>query len=112
MLGLTQEFHDFYLYQMRTSLATWRSPDGLWPGLWGRLQGATTMRDRTLFPAFVGVAIVFGQIGSATAQPYPARPITIVAPFPPGGPTDSIARVMAEAMSKSLNQPVIVENIT
>src|SRR5690349_9223144 len=71
------------------------------------------MRARILFLVFVGVvAIVFGHTGSTTAQPYPARPITLVAPFSPGGPTDSIARVMAQAMSKSLDQPIIVENIT
>jgi tripartite-type tricarboxylate transporter receptor subunit TctC len=70
-----------------------------------------TMRDRISFLAFVGIAIVFGQIGSATAEPYPSRPITIVAPFPAGGPNDSVARVMADAMPKSLNQPIIVENI-
>jgi tripartite-type tricarboxylate transporter receptor subunit TctC len=70
-----------------------------------------TMRDRILLLAFVSVAIVFGRIGSITAEPYPARPITIVAPFPAGGPNDSVARVMAEAMRKSLGQPVIIENI-
>jgi tripartite-type tricarboxylate transporter receptor subunit TctC len=48
----------------------------------------------------------------ARAQSYPARPITIVVPFPAGGPTDTIARIMAEAMRASLGQTVLVENIT
>ena len=69
------------------------------------------MGDRILFLTFLGVAILCGQIGSTTAEPYPARPITIVSPFPAGGPNDAVARVMAEAMRNSLNQPVIVENI-
>jgi tripartite-type tricarboxylate transporter receptor subunit TctC len=69
------------------------------------------MRNRILLLALLGVAIVFGHIGSTTAEPYPVRPITIIVPFPAGGPNDSVARVMAEAMRKSLDQPVIIENI-
>ena len=38
----------------------------------------------------------------ARAQPYPARPITMVVPFPAGGPTDTIARVVAERMRAHL----------
>ena len=48
----------------------------------------------------------------ARAQPYPARPITMVVPFPAGGPTDTIARVVAERMRVSLGQPLIIENVT
>jgi tripartite-type tricarboxylate transporter receptor subunit TctC len=48
----------------------------------------------------------------ATAQTYPARPITIVVPFSPGGATDVIARNLAERMKVSLGQPVIIENVT
>ena len=48
----------------------------------------------------------------ARAQPYPARPITMVVPFPAGGPTDTIARVVAERMGVSLGQPLIIENVT
>src|SRR5438105_1392521 len=47
---------------------------------------------------------------SATAQVYPARPITMVVPLAPGGSTDVIGRIMAEAMRAWLGQPVIVEN--
>jgi tripartite-type tricarboxylate transporter receptor subunit TctC len=45
------------------------------------------------------------------AQTYPSRPITIVVPFAPGGPTDTIGRIMAERMRGSLGQPVIIENV-
>jgi tripartite-type tricarboxylate transporter receptor subunit TctC len=46
------------------------------------------------------------------AQAYPTRPITIVVPYPAGGPTDTLARILAEHMRISLGQPVIIENIT
>ncbi|MET3918563.1 tripartite-type tricarboxylate transporter receptor subunit TctC [Variovorax sp. OAS795] len=44
------------------------------------------------------------------AQNFPARPVTLVVPFPPGGGTDTGARVIAEQLSRRWNQPVIVEN--
>jgi tripartite-type tricarboxylate transporter receptor subunit TctC len=47
----------------------------------------------------------------ARAQVYPSRPITMVVPFPPGGPLDTVARITAEAMRGSLGQPVIIENV-
>jgi len=46
----------------------------------------------------------------AAAQSYPTRPVTIVVPFVPGGPTDIVARSLAQAMEKSLGGTVIVEN--
>ena len=48
----------------------------------------------------------------AFAQSYPTRPVTIVVPFSAGGPTDTIARIMAERMTKTLGQTVVVEDIT
>jgi len=47
----------------------------------------------------------------ARAQAYPSRSITMVVPFPPGGPTDTIGRPIAERMRELLGQPVIVENV-
>ena len=49
--------------------------------------------------------------GNALAQTYPNRPVTLVVPYPPGGPTDVVARILAERMRVSLGQPVIVENV-
>ena len=48
----------------------------------------------------------------AGAQTYPSRPITMIVPFAAGGPTDVFARIMAEAMKRSLGQPVIIENVS
>jgi tripartite-type tricarboxylate transporter receptor subunit TctC len=56
------------------------------------------------------VCAALASIGAAAAQVYPARPITIVVPFPPGGATDTLTRILAEHMRTSLGQPVVVEN--
>ena len=48
---------------------------------------------------------------TANAQSYPERTITVVVPFAAGGPTDTVTRLVAEAMSKDLGQQVIVENV-
>jgi len=46
------------------------------------------------------------------AQTYPTRPISIVVPFPAGGPVDVVGRLLAERMRESLGQPVLIENVT
>lgn len=45
------------------------------------------------------------------AQTYPSRTITVVVPFPAGGPTDAVARIVANRMHQTLGQPVIIENV-
>jgi tripartite-type tricarboxylate transporter receptor subunit TctC len=50
--------------------------------------------------------------GPASAQAYPTKPITLIVPFAAGGPTDLMARIMGERMSKELGQQIIIDNIT
>src|SRR5947207_4847166 len=61
----------------------------------------------------IAAALVAGLAPLATshAQNYPARPITIIVPLPPGGAVDALARIMAEHMRVTLGQPIVVEHI-
>ena len=68
------------------------------------------MKTRTLL-SLIAIAVV-AACGAASAQVYPSRPITMVVPLAPGGPLDTIARILAEPMRTFLGQPVIVENVT
>jgi tripartite-type tricarboxylate transporter receptor subunit TctC len=58
------------------------------------------------------LAIVLGNISVAPAQTYPSHPITIIAPIPAGGSTDTLARILSERIRRSLGQPLVVENVT
>jgi tripartite-type tricarboxylate transporter receptor subunit TctC len=64
------------------------------------------MRRRSALAAFV---LSFAGLAAAQA-PYPTKPITMIVPFPPGGLADIVARPVAEAMSRDLGQPVVIEN--
>ncbi|HYF18462.1 MAG TPA: tripartite tricarboxylate transporter substrate binding protein, partial [Ramlibacter sp.] len=56
-------------------------------------------------------ATLLAAAGLASAQaPFPSKPITLVVPFPAGGLADIVARPVAEAMSRDLGQPVVIEN--
>src|SRR5262245_56960958 len=70
--------------------------------------GGSQMKQLTIAVAF---AAMLAAASSALAQTYPARQITMIVPFPPGGSTDVPARIIAERMRPLLGQPVIVENV-
>jgi tripartite-type tricarboxylate transporter receptor subunit TctC len=59
--------------------------------------------------AFLAALAVLGA-GVARSQDYPHRPITLIVPFPPGGSTSIVARIVADRLSEGLGQPIIVEN--
>src|SRR5262249_8367395 len=66
----------------------------------------------TVWPLAVAfLAAGISVTGPASAQTYPSRPITLVVPYPPGGATDAIARIIQDSMSQSLGQQIVVENI-
>jgi tripartite-type tricarboxylate transporter receptor subunit TctC len=60
---------------------------------------------------FACVGFALATLASAHAQPFPSRPITLIVPFPPGGSTDTAARIMAERMRPLLGQPIVIENV-
>ncbi len=62
----------------------------------------------------VALALALGQVatGTASAQVYPSRPITLVVPYPAGGPSDTLARILGESMRGLLGQPVVIENVS
>jgi tripartite-type tricarboxylate transporter receptor subunit TctC len=62
--------------------------------------------------AFSIVVALVAWTGIAGAQPYPSRPISIIVPFTPGGPVDTVARVVTDHMRGSLGQPFVVENVS
>ena len=57
------------------------------------------------------VAALAINASSAVAQDYPTRTITAIVPFPPGGPTDTITRIVSEHMARTLGQTIVVENV-
>ena len=63
---------------------------------------------RKAIAVLIGATLTLAQ--SALAQSYPTKPVTMIVPYAAGGPTDTVARVMAQAMIKPLGQTVIVEN--
>jgi tripartite-type tricarboxylate transporter receptor subunit TctC len=66
---------------------------------------------RTIRHLSVALVLIAAGIAIAKAETYPSRPITIVVPYPAGGPTDTLARILTDRMSGSLGQPLIIENV-
>ena len=69
------------------------------------------MESRNLLRASLAIAVALGCTRDATAQAYPARPITMIVPNPAGGPMDTVARIIAERVRAALGQSIIIENV-
>ncbi len=65
------------------------------------------MKIRSLF---IAMAVLAGPCVGAHAQSWPTKPVRLVVPFPPGGSTDAVGRLVAEGLGKHLGQSVVVEN--
>ena len=70
----------------------------------------TLMRPLLLGLA-LGTTLAAMVCSAAWAQTYPNKPITLVVPYPPGGATDAISRIIQDSMSQSLGQQIVIENI-
>src|SRR5882762_9826576 len=68
-------------------------------------------RGELMLRLLTSIALTVAALATAHAQPYPSRPITLIVPFPPGGSTDTTARIMAERMRPILGQPIVIENV-
>jgi tripartite-type tricarboxylate transporter receptor subunit TctC len=64
---------------------------------------------RAIATSILAMSILAG--GSASAEDYPNRSITMLVPYPPGGATDTIARILQDSMERSLGQSIVIENV-
>ena len=69
------------------------------------------MQTRKMLLTVLALAAISGYSEFAGAEVYPSRPIVMIVPFPAGGPTDTVGRIVAERMAAALGQPVIIENV-
>lgn len=61
--------------------------------------------------SLAGLLVITAATPAAAQVDYPSRPIVLIVPFPAGGPSDVVARIMAEHMSRTLGKPILVENV-
>jgi len=66
--------------------------------------------DRVVALAVLAVALFSSGAASAQEGPYPSKPVTLIVPFPPGGVADIVGRPFADALSRELKAPVVIEN--
>lgn len=65
----------------------------------------------SLLTAAMAASLTIGELSPVHAQSYPTRNITMIVPFPAGGPSDIVARIAAEGMSRHIGQNIIIENV-
>ncbi len=69
------------------------------------------MKLKSLLLSLAAACVSAASLSGHAADPYPNKPITMIVPFAAGGPTDTVARTIGAAMSKSLGQQVVIENV-
>jgi tripartite-type tricarboxylate transporter receptor subunit TctC len=70
------------------------------------------MLTRRLFLAGLNLTAATAALtGPLAADDFPSRPVTMIVPYPPGGPTDAVGRIIAQGMQPTLGRPVIIENV-
>src|SRR4051812_12694393 len=99
-------------HALRRRLTAWNKGTG-W-GTFGRgnlrpVSGRLRMKALLCVAA---IALSLGAIETASGQAYPSRPVTMVVPYPAGGPSDTLGRILAESMRAFLGQPVVIENVS
>src|SRR5712664_1468667 len=87
-----------------------KSRDVLWLWRTKNSRGECLMRRRDFIKAAIGTVAAWPV--SSHAETFPSRPITLIVPFAAGGPTDVLARILAEQMRTMLGQTVVIENVT
>ena len=80
--------------------------------LHGSGRDAMNLSRRTFLHLAAGAAALPAVSHIATAETYPSHPVTIIVPVPPGGVADPIARILADHLTVTFGQPVVVENVT
>ncbi len=70
------------------------------------------MIGKSVIAAAIATGLCVGAAAPASAEDYPSRPIMMIVPLAPGGSTDVLGRIMAQAMGAKLGQPVVVENVS
>jgi tripartite-type tricarboxylate transporter receptor subunit TctC len=99
---------------LRLSAAFFRRPEKLtWNSFAGCALRPASAALRDGMTKFIAITFaILASLTGAVAQPYPSRPVTLIVPFPPGGLTDVVGRLIAEGMRTPLGQSVIIENVS
>jgi tripartite-type tricarboxylate transporter receptor subunit TctC len=75
------------------------------------MRSAMSLARRRVLQLTAAAAALPGAARLARADQFPSRPVTLIVPFPPGGPTDTLARIISGPMSATLGQSVVIENV-